>query len=113
MTIEEIADFEQQRTVDVVGVITNVGQLGSFQPRQPNPDGSMRAAKDKRSLQLADESGMSVQLTLWGSVARMGGLQEGRVLAIKGARVTDYGGKNLNADDDHSQLFLDIDHKRT
>ncbi len=56
---------------------------------------------------------MSVQLTLWGSVARMGGLQEGRVLAIKGARVTDYGGKNLNADDDHSQLFLDIDHKRT
>ncbi len=29
------------------------------------------------------------------------------MLAVKGARVSDYGGKSLNAGDEHSQIFLD------
>ena len=29
------------------------------------------------------------------------------MLAIKGAKVSEYGGKSLNAGDEHSQLFLD------
>ena len=58
MTIEEINDFEQQRTVDVVGVITSVGPVSSFQPK--SYDGSVRPAKDKRSLQLADETGLQI-----------------------------------------------------
>lgn len=28
-------------------------------------------------------------------------------MAIKGAKVSEYGGKSLNAGDEHSQLFLD------
>lgn len=56
MTIEEINDFEQQRTVDVAGVITSVGTVSSFQPK--SYDGNPRPAKDKRSLQLADETGL-------------------------------------------------------
>ena len=34
-------------------------------------------------------------------------------MAIKGAKVSDYGGKSLNAGDEHSQIFLDPEHKRT
>ena len=33
VTIEEINEFEQQRTVDVTGVITHVGPVSQFQPK--------------------------------------------------------------------------------
>ncbi len=46
-------------------------------------------------------------MTLWGNNATKLVYAEGRVLAIKGARVSDYGGKSLNAGDEHSQVFLD------
>ena len=100
VTIEEINDFEQQRTVDVAGVITSVGTVSSFQPK--SYDGNPRPAKDKRSLQLADETGLQIQVTLWGTHATRLPFQVGAVLAIKGARVSDYGGKSLNAGDEHS-----------
>jgi hypothetical protein len=38
---------------------------------------------------------------------------EGQVLAVRGAKVSDYGGKTLNIGDDHCSLYLDIDHLRT
>ena len=53
MTLDEINGFEQQRTVDVAGVILNVGTVSSFQPKDQS-----RPAKDKRSLTLADDSGL-------------------------------------------------------
>jgi len=34
-------------------------------------------------------------------------------LAVKGVRVSDYGGKSLNAGNEHSLIFINIDHKRT
>jgi hypothetical protein len=40
-------------------------------------------------------------------------LKEGNVLALRGARVSDYGGKTLNSGGDHSSLFVDPLHKRT
>jgi len=49
--------------VDTVGVITSVGQVSNFQPKNGGP------SKDKRSLQIADESGLAIQLTLWGGNA--------------------------------------------
>jgi ssDNA-binding replication factor A large subunit len=57
--IEEINEFEQQRTVDFSGVITEVGPVSVFQPK-PSYDGTTRPAKDRRSLQLADETGLQI-----------------------------------------------------
>lgn len=111
VSIEDINDFEQQRTVDAVGVITNVGGVSSFQPKAYD-GGAPRPPKDKRSLQLADETGLQIQVTLWGQNATRLPFAEGHVLAIKGAKVSDYGGKSLNAGDEHSQIFLDCEHKR-
>jgi replication factor A1 len=102
VNLEEINGFEQQRTVDVAGVILNVGSVSLFQPKDQT-----RAAKDKRTLTIADESGLKIQLTLWGKNATRLPFDEGRVIAIKGAKVSEYGGKSLNAGDEHSQLFLD------
>jgi ABC-type oligopeptide transport system ATPase subunit len=35
------------------------------------------------------------------------------VFAVRGARVSDYGGKSLNAGHEHSQVFINPEHKRT
>lgn len=34
-------------------------------------------------------------------------------MALKGARVSDYGGKSLNSGDEHSNMFIDPKNKRT
>jgi ssDNA-binding replication factor A large subunit len=39
---------------------------------------------------------------LWGKNATKLDLTEGKVFAVKGAKVSDYGGKSLNAGDEHS-----------
>lgn len=49
-----------------------------------------------------DQTGLQIQLTLWGKNATKLELSEGRVFAVKGAKVSDYGGKSLNAGDEHS-----------
>ena len=107
VTIDEINDFEQSRTIDTIGVITQVGAVSNFTPKNGGP------SKDKRSLTLADESGFSIQLTLWGKCATKEEYEEGSILAIRGARVSDYGGKTLNSSDEHSYIYINVDHKRT
>lgn len=71
-----------------------------------------KPAKNKRSLQIADESGLQIQVTLWGNNATKLEFTEGKVFAIKGAKVSDYQGKSLNAGDD-TQIFLNPENKRT
>jgi hypothetical protein len=34
-------------------------------------------------------------------------------MALKGARVSDYGGKSLNSGDEHSQMLINPQHKRS
>jgi replication factor A1 len=58
--------------------------------------------KDRRNVVLADESGLSITVSLWGQNARMDKYFEGQTMAIRGARVSDYNGKSLNSGDEHS-----------
>ena len=43
---------------------------------------------------------------------RSSALKTGDVLAVKGARVSEFGGKSLNAADDHSVLFINMNHEK-
>ena len=62
---------------------------------------------------LIDDSSCSISLTLWGEMCeRNANLQIGDILAVKGARVSEFGGKSLNAADDHSILFINMNHER-
>lgn len=55
----------------------------------------------KRDLTLVDKSGFSVRMTLWGKQAEQYSVSEpSPVIAFKGVKVGDFGGKFL------SQLFL-------
>jgi|TARA_B110000285_G_C15099052_1_gene603863 hypothetical protein len=56
--------------------------------------------KDKRTITLCDDTGVSINATLWGETASVE-LQVGDILACKAARVSDYGGKSLNLGDDN------------
>jgi replication factor A1 len=64
--------------------------------------------RDKRTVTLTDDSGLSLMATFWGEVAQMNGLEIGSILAIKGAKVSEYGGKSLNVSND-STLELNPD----
>jgi ssDNA-binding replication factor A large subunit len=56
---------------------------------------------------------LSISVTLWGANASKLEFREGHVLAIRGAKVSDFNGKTLNSGDEHSQIYIDVDHKRT
>lgn len=52
--------------------------------------------RDRRQVAIGDESGFSMMATLWGPLASSEKVEVGRVMAVKGAKVSDYGGKSLN-----------------
>jgi replication factor A1 len=58
--------------------------------------------KDRRNVIIADESNLCITVSLWGANAKNSSYQEGSVLALKGARVSDYNGRSLNSGDEHS-----------
>lgn len=67
----------------------------------------------RKYVTLIDDSSCSISLTLWGEMCeRSTNLTIGDILAVKGARVSEFGGKSLNAADDHSILFINMNHER-
>jgi len=69
--------------------------------------------KDRRTIYIADESGVKISVTMWGSLSNLMNYEIGQVLAIKNAKVSDYGGKSLNCGDDTSAIYLNPSHPRT
>jgi ssDNA-binding replication factor A large subunit len=61
--LDEIINFEQMRTIDVIGVIIQVGSISLFMPKNGG------RSKDKRTLCIVDDSGIKILLTLWGNNA--------------------------------------------
>lgn len=88
--LNQIEDILQSKTVDVIGVILDVGPVSSINMR----DGKVR---NKRLLTIGDESHVCIGVTLWGSVADAHSYSTGQVIAFKSCRVSDYNGKSLNA----------------
>lgn len=82
------------RTVDTIGVITNSGSVTNFNPKNGG------ASKDKRTLVVADDTNNTIGLTMWGKVSNFDGLNVGNVIAIRGAKVSDYQGKTINCSDE-------------
>ena len=57
-------------------------------------DGSQR---EKRALTVADDGNLSISLTVWGENCDLKGFVAGKIVAFKSCRVSDFGGKSLNA----------------
>ena len=87
-------------TVDVLGVVTHCGDLGSVARKS---DG---AALARRDLTLLDSTARTVKLTLWNALAEEQGADIAArcaaaptappIIAVKGVRVSDYNGVSLS-----------------
>ena len=111
-SIEEVERQEKNKCLDVVGVVQSVDAWQTIQTRAGSET-------QKRAVYLRDDTGRSVELTLWGSLVQTPGaqleaeVQQGRhpILAAKGVRVGDFNGKNLGTISS-TQLDVDPEHPR-
>ncbi|AOW05464.1 hypothetical protein B0I72DRAFT_140579 [Yarrowia lipolytica] len=93
VTLDKLQDVEVGNNVDVLGVVQNVGPL---------EDGVAKATGNpykRRNLMLGDKSGFATRLTFFGEKATSfdeGTVPVGTIIAIKGARVGDFNGRNLS-----------------
>ena len=91
-------------SVDVLAVVTSVGELGSVRRKSDN------AEIQRRDVVLLDETKRTVSLTLWNSLAVEQGEQLANmtapIIAVRGLRVTDYNGVSLSTVA-RSELFVE------
>ncbi|RDX67786.1 Replication protein A 70 kDa DNA-binding subunit C, partial [Mucuna pruriens] len=107
--ISEIESVENNSIVDLIGVVSSISPTGSIMRKNGTET-------QKRTLQLKDMSGRSVELTLWGNFCNVEGQKlqsicdSGAfpVLATKAVRVNDFNGKSVGTIAT-SQLFVEPD----
>lgn len=91
--IANLENIEPGKYVDVIGVIKSV--------TDPSSITSKKTGKEmiKAELVVADDSGAEVNCTVWGDLANKATMQfaDTPVVAIRRARVSDYGGRTLSA----------------
>jgi len=88
--IQALQDVEKDNTVDVIGVLKEVGEVSEIISKK---DGR---PFQKRELTLVDDTGYSVRVTVWGKIANNFDAQPESVVAFKGTKVSDFGGKSLS-----------------
>jgi len=94
------------KTLDVCGVVADVSENEMVNLKK----GSQKVRK---YVTMIDDSGCAISLTLWATMCdRVTTDDLHKVLAVKGARVSEFGGRSLNAADDHSSLFPALNHER-
>ncbi|XP_077234828.1 replication protein A 70 kDa DNA-binding subunit A-like [Tasmannia lanceolata] len=107
--ISDIEGMDSNSMVDVIGMVSLINPSSTIMRKNGTET-------HKRTLQLKDMSGRSVELTLWGSFCNAEGQQlqvmcdSGvfPVVAVKAARVNDFNGKTIGTIST-SQLFINPD----
>ncbi|CAM1500729.1 Fc.00g098910.m01.CDS01 [Cosmosporella sp. VM-42] len=89
-SIQELQGVEKDNTVDVIGVLKEVGEIGDITSKK---DGR---PFQKRELTVVDDTGYSVRVTVWGKTANSFEAPVESVIAFKGTKVSDFGGKSLS-----------------
>ncbi|BBH02742.1 Replication factor-A protein 1-related protein [Prunus dulcis] len=105
--ISDVEGLNNNSIVDVIGVVSSINPPASILRKNG-------VETQKRSLQLKDMSGRSVEVTLWGNLCNAEGQRlqsmcdSGAfpVLAVKGAKVNDFNGKAVGTIPS-SQLFIE------
>lgn len=91
--IDNIQDSKKDDMIDVIGVVVQAKPATVIQTK--------RGDAAKRSLIIGDQSGRTVELTLWGAQASgfdevLASHGDHPILAVKGAKVSDFGGRSLS-----------------
>jgi replication factor A1 len=88
--IGDLNSVEKDTTIDTIGVLKEVGEVTTLTSSKTNKDFT------KRELTLADDSQTSVRLTIWGNSAQSFDAPLESILAFKGVKVSDFGGRSLS-----------------
>lgn len=89
-TISELQSVEKDNTVDMIGVLKDVGEVSEIISKKNG------TPFQKRELTMVDDTGFSVRVTVWGKTANNFDAQPESVVAFKGTKVSDFGGKSLS-----------------
>lgn len=89
-TISDLQSVDKDTTIDIVGVLRDVAEVSQITSKTTSKP------YDKRELTLVDDSGYSVRLTVWGKVASSFEVPVESVVAFKGVKVSDFGGRSLS-----------------
>ena len=91
LPLSQLDTVEKDATVDVIGVIKEINEPSEITSKTTSKPYS------KRDITIVDESGFSVKMTLWGKLATTDfNLQGDEIVAWKGVRVSDFGGRTLS-----------------
>jgi replication factor A1 len=89
-TIGELDRVEKDTTIDTIGVLKEVGEVSEIISKTTSKP------FQKRDLTLVDDSLKSVRLTIWGNSAKDFDVNLESVIAFKGVKVSDFGGRSLS-----------------
>lgn len=89
-SIGDLQNVEKDTTIDTIGVLKEVGEVNQITSKTTSKP------YDKRELTLVDQTGFSVRLTVWGASANSFDTPEDSVIAFKGVKVSDFGGRSLS-----------------
>lgn len=89
-SIQELQSVEKDNTVDVIGVLKDVGEVSEIVSKKSGQP------FQKRELTIVDDTGYSVRVTIWGKTANSFDTHAESVVAFKGTKVSDFGGKSLS-----------------
>ncbi|TVY49573.1 Replication factor A protein [Lachnellula occidentalis] len=88
--IASLQDIDKDTTIDVLGVLKDVAEVSEIVSK------TTQKPYSKRELTLVDQSGYSVKLTVWGKLATSFDTNPESIIAFKGAKVSDFGGRSLS-----------------
>lgn len=88
--ISDLQSVEKDTTIDIIGVVKEVGETNQITSKTTSKP------YDKRDLTLVDDTGYSIRLTIWGKTASSFDVAPESVVAFKGVKVGDFGGRSLS-----------------
>ncbi|KAL8838161.1 MAG: hypothetical protein Q9176_005244 [Flavoplaca citrina] len=89
-SIGDLQTIEKDTTIDTIGVLKEVGETSQIVSKTTSKP------YDKRELTLVDNSNFSVRLTIWGNSATTFDVPPESIIAFKGVKVSDFGGRSLS-----------------
>ncbi|KAF2753828.1 subunit of heterotrimeric replication factor [Pseudovirgaria hyperparasitica] len=89
-SIGDLESVEKETTIDTIGVLKDVGEVSEIVSKTTNKP------YNKREITLVDNSLRSVRMTLWNQSAIQFEVPLESVIAFKGVKVSDFGGRSLS-----------------
>ena len=90
--INDVRDVAEGETCDVIGVLKGFDDMREVTSQKLNG-----RTLHKRELHFVDEGLVEIRVTVWGDAAKKEPPSVGSILALKGAKVSDFNGKSLSA----------------